>query len=303
MSLHTIRQGALRAVVSTRGGALLRLLIDRDGQETPLLRDGAESEQTGPLEAGCFPLVPFGNRIRGNRFEFEGRHHELAPNVEWDRHYLHGDGWLGEWRLLEQTPQSVLLGFEHARTNGPYAYTASQRFTLDATGLEIVLGVTNQGETALPFGLGWHPYFPLDPATTLTAPAAGWWTEGEHWLPDGYGPLPAELDFSTARTLPRHWLNNGFDGWNGRAEIDWPARGLGLSLESTCGCYFVFVSDRTFDPTYREDFFCFEPMSHPADAHNLPERPGLVRLAPGESMSASMRLRPRAKTAQALRAI
>lgn len=51
-------------------------------------------------DASCFPLVPFANRVSGNRFVWQGREYQLQPNVEWDAHYLHGDGWLGQWQCV-----------------------------------------------------------------------------------------------------------------------------------------------------------------------------------------------------------
>jgi len=44
-----------------------------------------------------------------------------------------------------------------------------------------------------------------------------------------------------------------------------------------------------FDPGYAYDFFCFEPMSHSADAHNG-KGGGLVVLCPGETLSGTMRM-------------
>ena len=43
-----------------------------------------------------------------------------------------------------------------------------------------------------------------------------------------------------------------------------------------------------YSPNDKSDFFCFEPVSHPVDAFNLPGRPGLEELASGHSMIASM---------------
>jgi aldose 1-epimerase len=46
-------------------------------------------------------------------------------------------------------------------------------------------------------------------------------------------------------------------------------------------------------PGTQADFFCFEPVSHPVDAHDLPGLPGPFRLAPGESASVQCRFIPR----------
>ena len=55
---------------------------------------------------------------------------------------------------------------------------------------------------------------------------------------------------------------------------------------------FLFVSDTAFDPAYARDFFALEPMSHLPDGHNQPDLGGLVRLAPGETLSGGIRLAP-----------
>ena len=49
-------------------------------------------------------------------------------------------------------------------------------------------------------------------------------------------------------------------------------------------------------PAHDADFFCFEPVTHPVDAHNLPgqaEANGLIVLKPEEEMSNCCRFAPR----------
>lgn len=280
----------LRCVLSTQGGSIWRLEVDRGDGRQPLLRPPPEGPDRDPLKAGCFPLVPFGNRVEGNRFLFDGRESILAPNTSWDPHYLHGDGWLGDWTVEDRGDTEASLSFEFQ--GEPYRYRATQRFECEGTSFKAVLGLTNLGERPMPFGLGWHPYFPLTPATRLEAPATAYWTEKAGWLPDVRMSVPEALDFNRPKTLPRRWVNNGFEGWDGAASIIWPERHLRLGIETTPALsrYLLFVSDTTFDPDYREDFFCFEPMSHSANGHNLPDFGGLTVLAPGQGMAISMAL-------------
>ena len=50
-----------------------------------------------------------------------------------------------------------------------------------------------------------------------------------------------------------------------------------------------------YSPSGDSDFFCFEPVSHLIDAHNLPSGAsanGLIILAPQETMSAACQFRP-----------
>ncbi|KAE9716907.1 aldose 1-epimerase [Escherichia coli] len=146
----------------------------------------------------------------------------------------------------------------------------------------------------VPFGTGWHPYFPLSPQTRIQAQASGYWLEREQWLAGEFcEQLPQELDFNQPAPLPRQWVNNGFAGWNGQARIEQPQEGYAIIMETTppAPCYFIFVSDPAFDKGYAFDFFCLEPMSHAPDDHHRPEGGDLIALAPGESTTSEMSLR------------
>lgn len=291
MSLFTLTNPQLSLKVSTHGGSIIQLVAHRNGADLPLLRPAKVSPDTPPLQSGCFPLVPFGNRVNGNQFDFNGTRYPLKPNTDWDAHYLHGDGWLQEWRCAEHDDWHLLLEFSHH--HGAYQYRALQRFELVDNQLEVTLSVTNLGKVAMPFGLGWHPYFPLDEDTLLQANAAGYWLEEAQWLAGEHqADLPEDVQFSTAKTLPRRWLNNGFSGWDGQAKIIWPSQQqqLSLSTEPACAVYFVFVSDPKFDRGYDFDFFCFEPMSHAANGHNMADLGGLKVLEPHETLTQTMTL-------------
>jgi aldose 1-epimerase len=185
------------------------------------------------------------------------------------------------------------MSFEHRGGHTPYEYLASQCFTIDDDSLTIAMTVENRGRQRLPFGLGWHPYFPLTPQTTLEARAEAFWTEVEGWLPGERTSIPADLDFSRAIGLPHRWVNNGFENWNGHARISWPEHRVSLSMEADpiLRHAVLFLSDTTFDPGFKRDYFCFEPMSHLANGHNLPGLGGLRVLAPGESLMGGFRLR------------
>ena len=293
MTIIALKAGALSARISTHGGIVLGFWWDKDGKRIPLLRD-APSDDADALSSGCYPLVPFGNRVKDNRFTFGGQHYSFTPNTDWDRHYLHGEGWQGEWEVLSSDTATLELGFAHAGDGTPYRYAAKQRFALSPDGLEMTLTVTNQGVAPLPFGLGWHPYFPMTPKTTLQATAQRFWTEIEGWLPGEATDIPVDLDFSTPSALPHRWVNNGFEGWSGIAEIVWPERGakIALTADPLFKNAFIFVSDTDFDPSFQRDYFCFEPMSHLANGHNLPDLGDLVVLATGEALSGGIRLRP-----------
>jgi hypothetical protein len=74
-----------------------------------------------------------------------------------------------------------------------------------------------------------------------------------------------------------------FDGWPGRARIAWPARGVALEIEADMDYFILYI------PAGR-DLFCFEPVDHPINAHNLPGRPGLTVVAPGATLRLSIEI-------------
>jgi aldose 1-epimerase len=286
MSVVSLANRGASARISTAGGSLLELTVGA----TPLLRpapDGAPS-----IDSACYPLVPFGNRVRGNRFVFEGRDYTLGPNTDWDPHYLHGQGWLSDWEIETASDESLTLAHRHTGLAMPYSYRARQDFDLRPDGITLTLTVVNEGETAMPFGIGWHPYFPMTPLTTLQTRTGRMWSEEPGWLPGKPGPAPADLDFSTPRPLPQRWVNNAFEDWDGTAIVRWPEMGHALRIEADpmFRTMFLFVSDTAFEPSYARDFFALEPMSHLPDGHNLSDLGGLTRLAPGETLGGSMRL-------------
>ncbi|MGG7577965.1 aldose 1-epimerase [Rhizobium sp. YTUHZ045] len=228
-----------------------------------------------------FPMVPFGNRVEGNAMTFGGRNYAFQRNCH-DPLYLHGDGWISLWELEESSSEHAQLRFwRDADRISPYAYLTRQEIRLSGNRLALTLSVENRGEAVLPFGLGQHPFFTRTPETRLTIAADRFWSERPDHLPDAPGPVPAKFDFTSGALLPWQWMNNAFEGWNGRAAIAWPELGIQATLEAddALNRFMLYMRlDRT-------DFFCLEPMSHLPNGHHLPDFGGLKPLEPGEALS------------------
>lgn len=285
MTILTLGTGPLTLRITPTAGAI----VDAHHAGRPVLRPYADAAET-PERSRCasFPLVPFGNRIEAGRFTFEGRDYHLPPNAA-EPHRIHGDGWQTTWDLVDSAPDAATFTFAHE--DDVYAYRAEQAFSVEEGRFEVTLWVENTGPRAMPFGLGHHPYFPLTPQTRLRAPAKTFVAERAEHLPGERLPLPADADFAEPSPVPPRWFNNGFEGWTGAARIVWPETSLAVSITAPeAKGYFLFRPDTAFDPAYRGDYFCFEPMTHAANAHNLPGGGGLRRLAPGERMSLTMTL-------------
>lgn len=278
------------ARIAVKGGTVHGLWwTNAAGVEAALLRPALAANADAVDTAG-FPLVPFGNRLGGNQFQFAGKNYSMPANSALDPCYLHGDGWLNDWQIEAQDSASVTLLYKH--DGSPYRYEARQVFTLGEAGFTLDMSVTNLGAEPLPFGLGWHPYFPLTAGTTLQFGASHYWTEGEGSLPDQQLPAAGAFDFSQARALPDQWLNNGFSCWDGQASIAWPDTQTLLKIHADPLFRHLFLYLPFEDEQERPAYFCFEPMSHQGNAHNLPDLGDLSVLARGETLQGRIRLEP-----------
>ncbi len=134
MAIIDMQDGPPSARVSTTGGVLLDFSWMRNGRKVPLLRRATDDADA--LSSACYPLVPFGIRVRSNRLRFEGRDHSLQPNTPWYPHYLHGDGWLAERALHSKGGTDVEIGFRHRAGGTPYSDEPKQSFTFSGEGLK-----------------------------------------------------------------------------------------------------------------------------------------------------------------------
>ncbi|HVY21044.1 MAG TPA: aldose 1-epimerase [Bauldia sp.] len=280
MELIRIEDAHARLEISPGQGAqITRYDAFIAGASVPIFKPG-----TSEVSHGCQLLVPWSNRMSGGGFEFEGRFHPVEPNVPGVPFPSHGDGFQKRWRVVSTTATRAELALDDGSI-GPYRYSARVVYALDNGALVASLHVENRAAFALPYGLGFHPWFLRTAGTQLRAPAERVWIVDERNLPTGVEHLASRSDwnFSAQARLPRGPVNNGFDGWNGKAEIIQQDDGIVISIDASLELR-VYV---LYSPSEEDSFFCFEPVSHPVDAHH---GAGLKRLAPGETMQATMRV-------------
>jgi aldose 1-epimerase len=290
----TLRSGPLGVVLAPAvGGAVARFWSDGIGSAVELLRPAPARAiaQRDPWAMACFPLVPWSNRIRLGRFAFGGRTVTLAPNRLPERHAIHGLGFQASWGVVDLDPARAVMEHRHAGGAWPWAYRALQSARLTPTGLELTLAVTNEGDAAMPAGLGWHPYFPRTRETTLTARVGGLWLTDAEVLPTDCVAPPPGQDPRHGLAVDRVALDNAFVGWDGQAVVAWPERRARLRLTAAppLGTFVVYTPPG-------QSFFCAEPVSHITDAFNLAAAgqadTGMLTVAPGESVHASFTLAP-----------
>lgn len=291
-ALLTLSEGALElALAPAIGGSIARLDYIADGRRTPVLRP-SPAPLRSVLEAASFPLVPFVNRIRGGEFEFRGRAVRLAPNMAGDPSPLHGQGWLSPWRVERWDMTSAELLFDHPPGEWPWAYRSSQQFELDGGGLSMRIACRNACEQPMPCGLGIHPYFNCGTDTRIRTGVQHVWTVDEQVLPVSREPAVGRYDITDSNVCGRG-LDNGYDGWSGKAMFSDPAWPFDVILTAPGVDFFQLYSPAA------GGIFVAEPVTHANDALSNPEAQwaalGIRILAPGETMALDSRLEVRPK--------
>ena len=281
-----LREGTLEVeLIPELGGSIGRFDRVAGGRRQPLLRQ-APSDADNVLDTGCFPMVPYVNRIRGGTFTCDDRTVTLTPNMAGDASPLHGQGWLGAWQVAEAGNDHATLTFHHAAGEWPWEYQATQHFRLD-DGLSLELSCRNLSSERMPCGLGFHPYYPCGPDTVLDTEVASAWTIDAAVLPVDKVPATGRYDLRERRICGQG-LDNGFDGWGGTATITWPGEEARVRLSSTDAGRFQVYSPET------GGLFVAEPFQNANAALNEPQSEwsslGITILEQGESVTVHARL-------------
>src|SRR6266850_3004622 len=143
---------------------------------------------------------------------------DLLPlNRPPERHSIHGLGWQAAWRPGDVREHQAILEFRHAAGAWPWAFRATQHFALGPASLSVELTLSNESETPMPAGLGWHPYFPRPAGTTITADVQAIWLTDDEVMPTTLAPPRPDSDLSRGISDDTSALDNCFVGWRRRA--------------------------------------------------------------------------------------
>ena len=278
-------------IVLDCGAARLELLPDVAGAVRRFSVAGREVLQVAAEGAGDalhtahFPLVPFCNRIPKGQFSFEGRSVTLPPNLGDHPHALHGQGWRAPWTVESAGAGQAVLSYDHPVGDWPWAYRAEQRFSLTETTLRLDLSVTNTGDTPMPAGLGFHPYFPRRPGEILTAPVDGVWMIDDEVLPTVHHAGTWGPDWASGANVEGHpdLIDHCYTGWTRTATLSAPGQpSTTITASPECRWLHVYVPPG-------EAFYCVEPCASRPNPFG-PGDTGMVTLAPGQSHAVWMEI-------------
>lgn len=246
--------------------------------------DGASADT---VRLASFAMLPWVNRISGGGFAHGGQFHAIRPNRAGEAYPIHGDGWQQAWTIEQPCADTLQMRLRSQHFQGnPHDYEALQSFRLCAAGLEQSLSVRHLGNRPLPYGIGLHPWFPRTPATRISAPVQAIWLCAQDLLPTVHSAqFPPGYDLNQGLSAHGELIDNAYTAWGGLAHIDWPERGLRITVSMPDFEHDGGV-ERHFCHFYRPTqgpAFCFEPCTHPINAFHLPGLPGLRILGPSQS--------------------
>jgi len=244
------------------------------------------------LSAACFMMIPYSNRLRDGAFTFQGKAYQLGRP---ERHAIHGALRTLPWEVDTVTGKLASCRFD-SRTaaqapDWPWPIEATLEHALLGERLTSEMSLTNHGDSAMPAGFGWHPYFVRDidgSGPTLTLPVSTVYPDADgDALPDGAAqPLPPALDFREPRELdPDQRIDHCFAGLAGRSRISWPGAGISMILQASPVCSHLVL----FNPD--APHFAVEPISNANDGVNLHARgidAGVQVLEPGDTLRATL---------------
>lgn len=244
-----------------------------------------------PNRFGLWSLTPFANRAFGAHILDGDMRIALPVNDPSTGSCIHGFGWQCVWR--EAGRDEAMLRLEHRRTgtDDPYSYLATQTVLLAPDHVQIGLSVVNDANRPLPFGLGLHPWFPAAADTRLTLRAQGALALGPGYRAIGLDPWQRGGPFAEGeRVVSQVELAHSIIDWEGEAILATPSRGIRLAIDASANLRHPVL----WSPA-DADFVCLEPQSHGIGAPSedtVQTVTPLRRLAPGETMTGWMTLRP-----------
>jgi len=293
-SVVTLRADrAYVGVAPSIGGSIAHFHWDDGARRHDWLRPAtADDLRAGAADRlGCFPLVPFSNRIRDGQFVFGGRAVKLPLNQWPQPHAENGHGWQAAWTVTARNDDQLTLEYEHAAGAWPFPYLARQEITVTCDELRLTLSIENRGTEAMPAGLGFHPYFPRTAGCRLVARVDAMWQTDPEVMPTALVPADPRLAAVDGMAIAGAAFDNAFTGWRREATILWPETEAQLALDADLPLGFLVLYTPAGEP-----YFCAEPVSHCTDAFNLAAQgrgdTGMLVLEPGTSTSATVRLRP-----------
>ncbi|HET9871266.1 MAG TPA: aldose 1-epimerase family protein [Propionibacteriaceae bacterium] len=238
-------------------------------------------------------LLPWPNRIRDGRYEFDGKPQQLALTEPKRHNAIHGLVRHVVWDRIEQTDEALRQRVRvYPQPGWPGIVEATIGHSVSDAGLLVEVDVANIGNTPVPFGYAAHPYLTVGETivdeVSVRSPAARYLHVDDRLLPIEIREVAGTyFDLRAGDPLADTNLDTAFtdlatdeDGlW--RVSMSLGERRAELWAEPVFGWLQVFTGEDRRDLS-----IAVEPMTCGPDAFNAgPTEGGRIVLQPGESFA------------------
>lgn len=262
---------SLAVIAPGRGGMVTRFRVG--GREIFYLDEATFRDPSANVRGGNPVLFPSPGKLAKDAWAWGGRRGSMKQ---------HGFARNLPWEVLTRSEDRVALRLRSSdatRAVYPWDFRAEYTYSVEGAALSIAMRFTNEGDSPMPFGAGFHPYFRVPEAAK-----AG--TRVETGATRAFDNVQkSEVAFEgfdlTAPEVDMHLLDHGGSEAALEIEGEAPAR-IQLTGSPELGVWVVWAQKG-------KDFVCLEPWTCRGDALNTGE--GLLVLAPGEERSLWLEIR------------
>jgi aldose 1-epimerase len=289
--------GEFVEIIPALGGMVHRLVLKKNEQLHDLLAFDSDQElKINPLFRGRI-LFPFNDRIPQAQYYYGNRVFHLTPNCGEEPCAIHGLVYDQPFIIISQKADhqrcSLVLEYQirSERFKGyPFDVSLRIEYVLTVAGFDLKFEIFNQGATAAPLALGWHPYFTFGGSlkgASLQARSAFYLEVGPDLIPtlNFLKTAGSIFDFSKARPVENREMD---------ITLACPENGE-TTLSGSDGKIILFQDPYFYKYTQiyipkDQVAIAVEPISAATNAFNFHEL-GLSVLQPGERIQTVIRVR------------
>lgn len=167
-----------------------------------------------PLKNGDFKkgypssfLFPFPNRIQDGKYHFEGKDYVLSINDVDSHNAIHGLVAFERFKGNQTAENKLTASYIYDGHLDAYPFRYELKIYFELTESELLLSteIKNLGESNMPYGFGWHPYFGFKdtPVSQLSIiiPESSKIELNEKFIPSGEREHQAAVDISLKNTI------------------------------------------------------------------------------------------------------
>lgn len=285
--------GSQIIIIPEMGARLNSFTVASDADSIDII-DGYTSpeELSDEYYAKSSFLAPFPNRVADGRYDFLGKTYQLPINKEDEHNAIHGFISDKAFRIVSASSEGdryvAVFEYQSPGEEGfPFPFRSVVTYTLfEGNQLSVKTEIQNTGNTSMPAGFGWHPYFTLGGAVDeleLRMPPVEQIEVDGRLIPTGK-VVPNDA-WAKQKKIADTRFDTGFRLTGAPRSISLVSSRKNLEVTVSVGEGYGYV--QLFTPPWRTSI-AVEPMTCGADAFN--NGFGLKTLHPREALSAEFEI-------------